>query len=337
MPADRLHPLDFLRAASVLYIVGFWHMMEYWPSSEGYHNSVTTRITTVVLGLFTFLSGYLLAQKPLSWEAKRLGGFYLRRFLRLYPLYLVALIVFGLTGLTEWRSVVLSAPLLSPFLGHVPLTLWYVAVLLIFYLLAPLLLTTRSPVSLLLRSVAIFGVLVVAVRLLPHADARLVIYFPSFALGIHAARDVLHPRSEWMAGPLALVIIFAAASETVGAFSWLWTAGLAASGSLLLFRWALRSRIARRPSSVVLFVSTAAYVMYLVHRPILLGATALFFPASPGGQLAWLLAVCLPVIVLFSWAAQRAYDAGIALVSGREPEPASPPGEAVRPTSSRVS
>lgn len=337
MPADRIHPLDFLRAASVLYIVGFWHMMEYWPSSEGYHNSVTTRITTVVLGLFTFLSGYLLAQKPLSWEVKRLTGFYLRRFLRLYPLYLAALVLFGATGLAEWRSVALSAPLLSPFLGHIPLTLWYVAVLLIFYLLAPLLLTTRGPVSLVMRSVAVFGMLVVAVRLLPHADARLVIYFPCFALGIHAAREVLHPNAEWMAGPLALVIIFVAAGETVGAFSWLWTAGLAASGSLFLFRWAMRNRIARMPSSVVLFVSTAAYVMYLVHRPILLGASSLFFPASPGAQLAWLLAVCLPVIVAFSWLVQQSYDAGIAKASGCNPEPPSPPGHTGRPASRRLS
>ncbi len=316
MSANRIHAVDFLRAASVIYIVGFWHMMEYWPGSIGAHNHVTTRLTTIVFGLFTFLSGYLLAQRPLSWTAPKISFFFLRRFLRLYPLYLAALLVFGLTGLADWRSVLLSAPLLSPFLGHIPLTLWYVAVLLIFYLLAPLLLTSRTPVSLLLRSVAVFGVLVVIVRLLPHADARLVIYFPAFALGIHAARDVLHPKSEWMAGPLALVIIFAAAGETVGAMTWLWMSGLAASGAMLLFRWAMRSRIARQPSVTVLFISSAAYVMYLAHRPILQAATAAFFPAYPLAQLGYLLLACLPLIILFSWAIQRGYDAALASLPG---------------------
>lgn len=311
MTDNRIHAVDFLRAASVLYIVGFWHMMEYWPGSTGAHNHVTTRLTTVVLGLFTFLSGYLLAQRPLAWTGAKIFSFYLRRFLRLYPLYLAALMVFGLTGLADWHSVLLSAPLFSPFLGHIPLTLWYVAVLLIFYVLAPLLLTTQTPISLLLRSVAVFGALLVLVRLLPDADARLVIYFPSFALGIHAARDVLHPKSEWMAGPLALVIIFAAASETVGAMTWLWMSGLAASGAMLFFRWAMRSRVARRPSSIVLFISSAAYVMYLAHRPILEGATAAFFPADSFAQLAYLLLVCMPLIMCFSWAIQRGYDAAL--------------------------
>lgn len=325
MTANRIHPVDFLRAASVLYIVGFWHMMEYWPQGSGCHNPVTARITAVVLGLFTFLSGYLLAQKPLKWEARRIGAFYVRRFLRLYPLYLVALVVFGLTGLADWRSVLLSAPLLSPFLGHIPLTLWYVAVLLVFYLLAPLLLTTRTPVSLLLRSAAVFGALIVVVKLLPHADARLVIYFPCFALGIHAARDILHPKSEWMAGPIACVIIFAAAGARVGGLSWLWTSGLAASGSLLVFRWAMCNRLARRPSAAVLFVSTAAYVMYLAHRPILQAATTAFLPSDPAAQLAYLLLGLLPLIILVSWALQRGYDEALAGLFRRPDADAGPP------------
>lgn len=236
--------------------------------------------------------------------------------------------------MADWRSVLLSAPLLSPFLGHIPLTLWYVAVLLIFYVLAPLLLTSRTSISLLLRSVAVFGVLVITVRLLPHADARIVIYFPAFALGIHAARDVLHPKSEWMAGPLALVIIFAAASETVGVMTWLWMSGLAASGAMLLFRWAMRSRMARQPSVMVLFISSAAYVMYLAHRPILEAATTAFFPADPFVQLAYLLLGCLPLIIFLSWAIQRGYDAALASLTGypdagggqqETPGPARPP------------
>jgi peptidoglycan/LPS O-acetylase OafA/YrhL len=102
-------------------------------------------------------------------------------------------------------------------------------------------------------------------------------------------------------------------------------AGLAASGSLLIFRWALRGRATRRPFALVLFISTAAYVMYLSHRPILLAATSLFFPAAPSAQLAWLVAICLPFIVVFSWALQQLYDAGLAMVIGRRVDAGSAP------------
>jgi hypothetical protein len=62
---------------------------------------------------------------------------------------------------------------------------------------------------------------------------------------------------------------------------------------------------------MVLFISSAAYVMYLAHRPILEGATAAFFPADSLAQLAYLLLVCMPLIICFSWAIQRGYDAAL--------------------------
>lgn len=311
MPSARIHHLDFLRSACILYIVGFWHMMEYWPASGGSHNWVTARLTTIALGLFTFLSGYLLGGKALSWQPASVRAFYIRRILRIYPLYLAALIAFGALGLATWRSVALSAVGVSPFLGQVPMTLWFVAMLLVFYLLAPVLITAPSRNSLAVRAAALFAVLVVAVRLLPDADARLVIYFPAFALGVQANRDVGPPSAGKLAVPLLLVVLFGAAGVLTGSLAWLWMAGLAASGALLLHRWAEVSGIARRPSAAVFFISTAAFVMYLSHRPILHLATGAFFPAGSSLQLLYLLGVCLPLIVGVSWLVQRGYDAAI--------------------------
>ena len=52
-PSARNSVIDLLRAACVLYIVGFWHLMTYTEAFPGYHNGVTTRLTVAVLAKST--------------------------------------------------------------------------------------------------------------------------------------------------------------------------------------------------------------------------------------------------------------------------------------------
>lgn len=102
--AEKLPYIDLLRGLSALYIVGFWHLMNYTAQFRGYANELTHRTTVVVLGLFVFLSGHLLAQSRLAPGLAGLKRFLTRRLLRIYPLYLAALILLGLpaTLIASW-------------------------------------------------------------------------------------------------------------------------------------------------------------------------------------------------------------------------------------------
>ncbi|MHB8787524.1 MAG: acyltransferase family protein [Thauera sp.] len=97
---DQLGFIIHLRTLSVLYIVGFWHLLNYTSIFPGYANPVTTRITVVVLGLFCFISGYLCCQqrKHENFSAK---DFYTKKLTRIYLPYLLALCLFLAFNLSD--------------------------------------------------------------------------------------------------------------------------------------------------------------------------------------------------------------------------------------------
>lgn len=312
--ASRLAHVDYLRAGCVLYIVGFWHLMEYAPGWAGWQNSVTSGITVVVLGLFVFVSGFLLAQRPPDRNLRGLLEFYNRRLLRIYPLYLVALLIFGLMGLAGWRSVTLSAAGLSMLIGPAPFTLWFVVMLLAYYLVAPLLLSTNGW-WLVVVAAGLLAVAALVVKLSPGADPRLVLYLPAFILGIwHAKRGV--PVTHLYGGlALLIVLVVASASVSIGGFGLTKFALLVALATLGAYAVFVAAELYRGwfvRCQLVEAVSCAAFVMYLAHRPFYEVMTRLFMPATAGAQLAYLALVCLPVVMVASWLIQRGYDTALA-------------------------
>lgn len=90
-PSALIEGFRGLAAALVLYT-------HYWGFSEGAWALLQFAHTGV--DLFFVLSGYVfgayIAGKPLHW-----GGFWLRRFFRIYPLYLLAL---GLYAIQKWMQ-----------------------------------------------------------------------------------------------------------------------------------------------------------------------------------------------------------------------------------------
>jgi hypothetical protein len=59
--------IDLLRGGCILYIVAFWHLLGYIDGIDGYKNDLAYRLTIVVLGLFTLISGVLAGRMPLQW------------------------------------------------------------------------------------------------------------------------------------------------------------------------------------------------------------------------------------------------------------------------------
>lgn len=83
-PRRRDQAIDLMRATCILWIVGFWHLLGYAPSIDGYKNDLTYRLTVVVLGLFVFISGHLIGRARIT-NAAEVWRFYRRRMIRIYP------------------------------------------------------------------------------------------------------------------------------------------------------------------------------------------------------------------------------------------------------------
>src|SRR4051812_37074523 len=91
--------IDWMRALSIIYIAGFWHLFGYSTVWKPNNFAVFFRITVVALGLFVFISGYLLASGKVIPLGQSTLKFWIRRLIRIYPPYLVAIVVFAGCGL----------------------------------------------------------------------------------------------------------------------------------------------------------------------------------------------------------------------------------------------
>jgi peptidoglycan/LPS O-acetylase OafA/YrhL len=89
----RILHLDFLRGFAILYIVGVHHLDDY--AGNVYHSQWDVAATKAFLGMFVFISGYLLSMNnPINGKGDLLN-FAFKRFLRIYPLYALSLILFS--------------------------------------------------------------------------------------------------------------------------------------------------------------------------------------------------------------------------------------------------
>ena len=319
---SRLAFVDLLRAACVLYIVGFWHLLNYTSALPGYANPLTTRGVVIVLGLFVFISGQLLGQQKLSLDRAGLSRFFTRRITRIYPLYLGALGLFWATGLIDKLTALKAALFVSMFYGPSPPTLWFITMLLVFYCLAPALIlaagqSTRFAARFATLGASLLLILAAAVSLSPAADERIVIYFPAFVLGIHCAAPARKRPRGALLSVLALLAIALSFVDTHSAEKSLFSIPLASLCPLWIFSLFERKagRFSRHPAIETL--SYASFAMYLIHRPVLLTLKSLYFPESGAGQLIYLVLVCLPAIILCAWLIQKGYDVLLTFLRNR--------------------
>lgn len=138
---NRDYRFDVVRVLCMSYIVVYAHLYHY------VHPEVISALVVypahfvfanACLGLFTFVSGYLIGTRYNF--AKYNGGvwqFYKKRLLRIIPLFVLASCVLYIIGFNSGRATLNGLLCVSPFIKPRPLTLWYIPVILICYLITP--------------------------------------------------------------------------------------------------------------------------------------------------------------------------------------------------------
>ena len=325
--ARRNAAIDLLRGGSMLYIVGFWHLLGYVDGIDGYKNAITYRLTIAVLGLFTLMAGCLAGRRAVHGLAD-LRRYYRARAIRILPPYALALVLFVPTGLLQWPDVPRGLLLLPAFDGQPLRTLWYVNILLVFYALAPLLLMLRqrlpacgAKLGWALGLAGSCNVLapVLLVRLCPGLDPRFALYFPAFATGLLLSDPLLDPQRRVLTRIQRTILTAAAVAAVAFTFG---VEGhdvetslrLLPMGTLLpalLVLGSTRRWHGLKLPGWIQAVSYASYFMYLFHRPILrvVTDTAIGLSApQPWILLLILGAIGMPLVVAISWWGQRLYD-----------------------------
>ncbi|MBB1127339.1 acyltransferase family protein [Thiospirillum jenense] len=307
--------IDLLRALCILYVVGYWHLIPYTTALPGYANSVTEAFKYAALATFVFCSGWLLARQSIQLHIGELWSFYQKRLLRIYPLYALTLILFGLFGLATLEQVTDGLLLISMLSPPAMPTLWFITMIMLFYLIAPLLIHAAPQLGKTAFISAVIALLIISYHFVINPiDWRLLLYFPVFVLGILYRQ---HPLiAQWLrqkpAALLGAVLFMTWSLSLVGyepslvgvLFRW----PLVITSALILFL--IADPIARHlHTPTINLFAYSSFGLYLCHRLIFKGAIAVYYPDNGWAQVGYLLAVALPLSVFIGYVMQRRYDA----------------------------
>lgn len=312
--------IDILRGMSTVYIVGFWHMGDYTRAIPGYKNILTTRFTWVILGIYVLISGYFLGSKKLSLSKESILYFYKRRLIRVYPLYLIAVILFTVFHLSDIQVSIKAVFVISMFLQPTPLTLWFITMIIVFYIASPLIIVGCQRKSI---SGLILGCSLICIIMMIYAhntkllDIRILLFFPVFVLGVLAANK----KTYFLEKKYILIILFILSvcisfiKIPSNEFNSLRYILLITFGSYLFFSiFKEIPALSGKAYTIFYSLSYSSYCMYLFHRLFYMHLTRLYFPESPYLQVLYLVMFCLPCIIICSFFIQKAYDFSVKLL-----------------------
>jgi len=92
--------IDCIRAISMLYVIGITHLDDY--ASSLFQSKLDDVLTYLSLGAFVYISGHLLTFRTSLKTPRWVIAFLKKRFLRIYPLYILTLLIFCIFS---WISI----------------------------------------------------------------------------------------------------------------------------------------------------------------------------------------------------------------------------------------
>ena len=196
MDKGRIIFIDVIKCICIIWLVGLWHMSNY-TSYEGVFahyilNDYGSCLTKTSLHLFTFFTGFF-TNVYFSTSNHNSAGFYIHKLKKTYILFALSAITLYFTP-NPWnggRWMTFSQLVYSLFgLGIIyptpaPNTLWYMDMIVLFYIITPLLLSS-SLLKRISKAIIVFIMAGLCLKLSGGAifDGRFFWYFPTFILGL---------------------------------------------------------------------------------------------------------------------------------------------------------
>lgn len=309
--------VDFLRVLCVVYIVCFWHLFNYVDFQFDYNNAITYRLTILVLGMFIFISGYYIGRSNFQFSRGSVLCFYRKKFWRIYPLYFFALFLFFIAGLTDFYAFVKAVFALSMLLQPSPPTLWFVAMLILFYAVAPFMLYLYEfGFSYFIAWCMIVIVAMIVYSLLCKTlDIRLIIYFPAFAGGIFISKNKSFLKPKYLLYFFIFTFFVSFFKTSFTEINCFFLSAMVVAGSSFFFlvaeNWVFPTKLAK----MIVFLSYSSYCTYLFHRIIYGCLKKIYFPLDAHFQVLYLFVIFVPCCVFVSYMVQKKYDIKMGLLN----------------------
>ncbi|MFZ5908632.1 MAG: acyltransferase family protein [Chloroflexota bacterium] len=321
---QRRHEFDYLRALAVLVLL-FHHSGIYQTPLFGISlEAMQPYGSSFINGTFLFLSGYF-ALISLQHREGDLFAFYRSKFIRIYPPYLVALLLFvyligySLRKRDLFIYLIGMQTIFSPAVAKPLLTLWFIGILgLFFFIFGILIYVFRTDVQRLLGAFTLFVAAYIIRISTGLIDDRFFLYFFVFLMGVVVGRSagltgfLLSPR--WLPGKFMMLLAglsgyWLALTSGVEAISipYIVAADIFILSSVVFFL-ALFARFTEQPNPLWGRIAKASFFTYLFHRPVWHVCQTLV-DVSPGGSEALLNLLPGSLLTLFlAYYLQKGYD-----------------------------
>ena len=273
---------EALRGLSILLLLAL-HSEVFDPGIFGESlSNLAAFVATFLLGSFFFLAGFF-TEISLGKPDTNAFRFIWSKFIRIYPPYWLALVLFIFVLDYDLSRSALAVYVLnlqavfSPTFVKSLLTLWYISMLIVFYILYGSMLTAiRSSLGLLLASIVVFFLALWAHLTLGIFDPRFFQYYFMFLAGILFCRYEF-VRTKIIELNIFIKILVAGLSAFV--LQWVLISGYSAThafyvlaAGFFILSWVLlwltifRTRMGNW--GLWAWLSTASFFAYLIHRPI---------------------------------------------------------------------
>ena len=317
--SKRILGFDVARVFSIIWIVAIYHAL---PSAHLPLIGPVKTITYSSLGIFTFLSAFLLASRYNFEEKGAIGLFYRKRVLRFYPLFFISSIILWLIGYNGLGVTVKGLLGVSPFWKPHPTTMWYCAMLISLYLITPFWAKggiKRQIIKFLIIMGVICGVELVFHSVVP----RTFCYYPIYFLGIILAQydygrfmKLIQSKSFFLVSCLLWLVILALEFFYNDQWLIIVNSGIGIM-ALLSFYMQIGKVVSEKKKirivSIIELLSYSSMCMYLFHREVQCLLLWVYRPESSITMMLYLGLLGLLITIPLSYFIQMLYDKSIKL------------------------
>ena len=285
------------------------------------------------VGLFVFISGYLLSKANPSFKRWRdIKQFILERYIRIFPLYIIALVLFialndHIRSSLNICMFVLNLLGLQVIFGSNDcpplLTLWFVGLILSYYYVFIILAKFgRSLIRFitLVFTILLFGVLLR--KIIGLMDERFLFFFGIFVAGMLGAKYKWIEKMKFshvtFVSPLFVILVyfyvaFIHPKEIRSFFSFIGMSDFIVKNLIILWLVLIVFALARviiRTGRYGFFqkIAYASYGMYLFHRPVWWLMEDIYNPANGEIKALYLALLGIPLIIFVSYYLQKFCD-----------------------------
>ncbi len=310
---QRIIGFDIARVFSMLFIIAVYHILGY--TRILYHNSLILAFVNCSLGTFTFLSSFLIASRYNFDDKESVLNYYKKRVIRVYPLFFITSIILLLMGFNDLPKTIKGLVGISPLWEPHPRTMWYIAMLLLFYIVTPILSRgkiIKKTITYIIINVVFALLSIVLDHIYLPTFYYFGIYFVGIVMGAHyydkVIRIIKSPKSLFISifFVVLLLVNIVFNSYYYRLFSGFCGVFMILNISYILGDLNLKNN--NRFVSIIGFASYASMCAYLFHRECYELMLKIFCPENPFVLIAYLFFLGVPIVLLLSYYIQKVYD-----------------------------